>query len=63
MKGSITFRFGGDPGEYRVDISKEGELDSADLEVAAALLHEDMMERKAIEFGEIIGQPHYVWIN
>ena len=60
MKGSITFRFGGDPSDYRVHISKQGELDSTDLEVVAALLHEDIMERKAIESGEIIG---HVWRN
>ena len=63
MKGSITFRFGGNPGDYRVDISQQGELDRSDLEVIAQLLHEDIMERRAIEFGEIIGQPHYVRMN
>ena len=63
MKGSITFRFGGNSSDYRVRISKQGELDSADLEVIAALLHEDIMERKAIESGEIIGQLCAVWKN
>ena len=63
MKGSITFRFGGDPSDYRVRITKQGELDSADLEVIAALLHEDILERKAIESGEISVQLRDAWKN
>jgi len=63
MKGSITFRFGGDPSDYRVHISKQGELDRADLEVVAALLHEDIIQRKAMESGEIVGQLGAVWTN
>jgi len=53
MKGSITFRFDGDPGDYRVHISRQGELDSGDLEVIAALLNEDIMLQRSIELGKI----------
>ena len=63
MKGSITFRFGGDPSDYRVHISRQRELDSADLEVIAALLHEDIMDRKAIEACEIVGRQREAWSN
>ena len=63
MKGSITFRFGGDPSDYRVHISKQGELDRADLEVVAALLHEDIIQKKALESDEIAGQQCGVWTN
>jgi len=54
MKGSITFKFGGDTNDYRVHICKEGELDSGDLEVLVALINEDIMLKKAVESGEII---------
>lgn len=63
MKGSITFKFGGDASNYRVHISEQGELDSADLEVVAALLHEDILQKKAIESGEGMGQLRAVWRN
>jgi hypothetical protein len=53
MKGSIAFKFSGDSQDYRVHISKHGELDSGDLEVIAALLQEDILLKKAIESGEI----------
>lgn len=53
MKGSITFKFGGGPDDYRVHISREGELDSGDLEVIAAVLTEDIMLKKIDETEEI----------
>jgi len=53
MKGSITFRFVGDPDDSRVHISRQGELESGDLEVVAALLNEDIMLQGSIELGEI----------
>jgi hypothetical protein len=64
MKGSITFRFGGDSSnDYCVRVTKQGELDSGDLEVIAALLHDDIMERRAIEAGQITGQLRDAWTN
>ena len=72
MKGSITFRFSGDSKDYRVQISKQGELDSGDLEVISALLQEDITLQKAIESGEIMptssdptgrGQLRDTWSN
>jgi len=72
MKGSITFRFGGDPNDYRVHVSRQGKLDSGDLEVVAALLNEDIMLQKTIEAGEITptasdptgrGQLRDTWSN
>jgi len=57
MKGSITFRFGGDPDDYRVHISRQGDLDSGDLEAVAAVLREDIILQKAIELGEIMPTP------
>lgn len=72
MKGSITFRFSGDSKDYRVQISKQGELDSGDLEVISALLQEDITLQKAIESGEITptsfdptgrGQLRDTWSN
>lgn len=53
MKGSITFRFGGNPDDYRVYVSKEGKLNSADLEAVAGLLAEDITLAKSVESGEI----------
>ena len=53
MKGSITFRFVGDPSDYQVYISRQGELDSRDLETVAALVKEDIMLQRSIELGEI----------
>lgn len=53
MKGSITFKFHGNSKDYRVHISKQGDLDSGDLEVVSALLQEDIRLSKAIESGEI----------
>ena len=57
MKGSITFRFGGDPDDYRVQISRQGDLDSGDLEAVAAVLREDIILQKSIELGEIMPTP------
>ena len=57
MKGSITFRFGGDPDDYRVHISRQGDLDSGDLEAVAAVLREDIILQKSIELGEIMPTP------
>ena len=53
MKGSITFRFVGDPSDYQVYISRQGELDSRDLETVAALVKEDIMLQRSIELGDI----------
>jgi len=53
MKGSITFRFVGDTDDSRVHISRQGELESGDLEVVAALLNEDIILQGSIELGEI----------
>ena len=47
MKGSITYEFSGDPRDYRVHISREGELDCGDLEVIAALLQDDIKLRSS----------------
>ena len=67
MKGSITFKFGGDPDDYRVRITQEGELDSGDLQVIATLLAEDIKLTNWIASDEIkptssdptgIGQLH-----
>ena len=72
MKGSLTYKFIGDSHDYRVHVSKLGELDSGDLEVIAALLKEDIRLQKAIESGEIkptpmdptgIGQLRDNWTN
>jgi hypothetical protein len=72
MKGSITFQFSGNPNDYRVHVSKEGELDSADLQVIAAVLEEDIQLKEWIASGEIkptpfdptgIGQLHRHWSN
>jgi hypothetical protein len=57
MKGSITFRFGGDIDDYHVYTSREGELDSRDLETVAALLNEDIILQRSIELGEVIPTP------
>ena len=53
MKGSITFNVVGDLNDRRIRISRQGELDSEDLQVLAAILHEDIMLQKAIEAGQI----------
>ena len=70
MKGSITFRFCGNPDDYRVYVSKEGELNSADLEAVALLLADDIILAKSVESGEIkrlssdpIRQLCDTWIN
>jgi hypothetical protein len=72
MKGSLTYKFIGDSHDYRVHISRIGELDSEDLEVIAALLKEDIKLQKTIESGEIkptpldptgIGQLRNNWTN
>jgi hypothetical protein len=72
MKGSITFKFGGDPNDYRVHITKEGELDSGDLQIVVTLLEEDIKLKKWIASAEIkptpsdptgIGQLHSHWSN
>ena len=72
MKGSLTYKFIGDSHDYRVHVSKLGELDCEDLEVIAALLKEDIKLLKAIESGEIkptpmdptgIGQLRDNWTN
>lgn len=72
MKASITFDFSGDPGDYCVQVSKKGELDTGDLRVIAALLQEDIELRMWIALGEIkptsldpsgIGQLHSHWSN
>jgi hypothetical protein len=57
MKGSLTYKFSGDARDCRIYISRDGELDSTDLEVIAALLREDIKLKKAIESGEIIPTP------
>jgi hypothetical protein len=57
MKGSLMYKFIGDSHDYRVHISRLGELDSGDLEVIAALLKEDIRLQKAIESGEITPTP------
>jgi hypothetical protein len=59
MKGSITFRFGGGPNDYRVLISRQGELDSGDLEVIAALINEDIKLKESIEAAEITRTSSY----
>lgn len=72
MKGSITFRFGGDPDHYRVHTSQQGELDSRDLEAIAAVVREEIILQRSIELGEITpsladptgrGQLHDTWSN
>jgi hypothetical protein len=72
MKGSITYKFSGDPRDYRVNISKEGELDCEDLEVIAALLQDEIKLKKRLASGEIkptpsdpsgIRQLHSRWSN
>lgn len=57
MKGSITFKFSGDPNNYCVHISKEGELDSGDLQVIVTLLEQDIKLSKGIASGEITPTP------
>jgi hypothetical protein len=72
MKGSITYKFSGDPRDYRVHISREGELECGDLEVIAALLQDDIKLQKRLASGEIkpspsdpsgIRQLHSRWSN
>ena len=72
MKGSITYKFSGDPRDYRVHISREGELECGDLEVIAALLQDDIKLKKRLASGEIkptpsdpcgFGQLHSHWSN
>ena len=53
MKGSITFKFGGGPDDYRVHIYREGELDSGDLQVIAAVVNEGIMLKKIDELEEV----------
>jgi len=53
MKGSITFKFGGDTNDYRVHIFRKDELDTENVEVLVALINEDIMLKKAVESGEI----------
>ena len=57
MKGSMTFKFSGDPNNYCVHISKEGELDSGDLQVIVTLLEQDIKLSKGIASGEISPTP------
>ena len=57
MKGSITYEFSGDSRDYRVHISREGELECADLEVIAALLQDDIKLKKRLASGEITPTP------
>ena len=53
MNGSITFSFVGEPSDRRIRISRQGEVNSDDLQVLAAVVHEDIMLQKAIEAGQI----------
>jgi hypothetical protein len=53
MKGSITFKFGGESYGGGVRISQEGELDSGDLEVVVALINQEFMLKRLVELGEI----------
>lgn len=72
MKGSITFKFSGEPSDGSVRILREGDLDSGDLEVIATLVAEDLMLNRLIASGEIkptlldptgVGQFHDHWSN
>ena len=72
MKGSITFKFSGEPADGSVRILKEGDLDIRDLEVVAALVAENLLLKKLIALGEIkpsvadpagFGQFHDHWSN
>ena len=72
MKGSVTYKFGGELTDYRVHVCRLGELDSGDLEVIAALVKEEIRLKKAIESGEItptwldptgVGQLRDNWSN
>lgn len=72
MKGSITFKFSGETAGGSVRILREGDLDSGDLEVVAALVAEDLMLKRLIASGEIkptlsdptgFGQLHDHWSN
>ena len=72
MKCSLTYEFTRESHDYRVHITRLGELDSGDLEVIAALLKEDIKLTRAIESGEIkpnslyptgIGQLQDKWMN
>jgi hypothetical protein len=57
MTGSITYEFSGDARDYRVHISREGELECGDLEVIAALLQDDIKLKKRLASGEITSTP------
>ncbi len=54
MKGSMTFWFSGDLSDWRVHISKDGELDGRDLQAIVTLLQQDIELSSRIASGEII---------
>lgn len=53
MKGSITFKFGGDLNDCDVQISEQGELNSGDWEVLVGLINQEFMLKRLIESGDI----------
>lgn len=57
MRGSITFKFGGGVDKYCVRSFGDGELDSVDLEVIAALIEEEIKLKRLIASGEIKPTP------
>ncbi len=72
MKGSMTFWFSGDLSDCRVHVSKDGELDSGDLQVIVNMLEQDINLSYRIASGEItptasdptgIRQLHNHWSN
>jgi hypothetical protein len=72
MKGSITFRFSEQPDDHNIRISREGELDSTELEAIAASVTEFIRLINLTAAGQIqptladptgIQQFHEHWSN
>jgi hypothetical protein len=53
MKGSITFRLGGEHDSYSIRASREGDLDLEDLVAIARMLEDDIRCFMLIMSGEI----------
>ena len=53
MKGSITFRLGGEVDHYSVRVSGEGKLDQADLVAIVTMLEDNIKYLNLIASGEI----------
>jgi hypothetical protein len=57
MKGSITFKFGGEFDPYGVRVAREGDLDQLDLVAIAMMLADNIRHLKLIALGQIQSTP------